>query len=127
MNSALCRRDFVTRGLVLAGAALLLPAQRLSAAATTSGSPSTATGAAPGDAAHRSALALVARYGTALDVSRGENTTRIAVRIRCFDAMVGALSGAKAQGISRLSASGNTVAFDLGGRRFELENLHHAV
>jgi hypothetical protein len=124
MNSALCRRDFVTRGLVLAGAALLLPAQRLAAAATTSSGPVEETS---GDAAHRAALALVARYGKVLDVDIGETSTRIAARVRCYDTMATALSGAKAHGITRVRAAGATLTFDLAGRRFEIENLHHAV
>ena len=124
MKSALCRRDFVTRGLVLAGAVLLFPAHRLCAAV---GSSAALGGPRTGDAAHDAIVALAARYGEVLDVSISNSVTQITVRVRCFDTMLQSLSEARKQGIRRVHASGNTIAFTHDSRRFEIKNLHHGA
>ncbi|HLP02949.1 MAG TPA: hypothetical protein VK163_13050 [Opitutaceae bacterium] len=122
MNPALCRRQFVAHGLALAGAALLLPVQRLSAAV----SPRIGDGAAArvaADPAHRAALALIGCYGSVAAVEHGAETTRITVAVRDIDAMQRALATARGHGIARVAAEGNLARFQVHGRRFELENL----
>jgi hypothetical protein len=123
MSPSLCRRQFLARTALLAGAALLLPTRRLLA---TTASAASFTGT-PADAAHRAALALVGTYGTVTNVAATGDTTRIVARIRCFDSMGRALGTARCHGISRIRAKGNVTSFELGGRRFEIENLHHAA
>jgi hypothetical protein len=125
MKPALCRRQFVAHSIVLAGAALLLPAQRLSAAASLTAHDPLAR--APQDTAHRSALALVGRYGSIASVTTGHDATRIVAHVRCFDSMVQTLGAAREHGIARVRAAGNLTTFELEGRRFEIENLVHAV
>lgn len=117
MKTELCRRQFVVHGLVLAGAAVLLPAQRLAAAVAP------ATSAAPGAAALPAAVrALIAGYGTIQSVSSDTAATRITVLVHDLEHLAVQLGTARRHGIHGLRASGNLATFSMGGRQFELEN-----
>lgn len=100
---------------------MLLPAQRLSAAVT-SLTDGNSPALVPQDSAHRTAFALVGGYGSIASVTSGHETTRIVAHVRCFDSMARTLGTARDHGIARVRVSGNVTAFELEGRRFEIEN-----
>lgn len=126
MKPALCRRDFVTRGFLLAGAALLLPVGRLAAAAA-SLPDRDPLALGPQDVVLRTAFAFVGRYGSVESVTTTNQTTRIVAHVSNFDSMAQILGTARDHGISRIRASGTVTTFELEGRRFEIENLYHAA
>ncbi len=116
MNPAIDRRHFVTRSLVLAGAALLLPTQRLAASAPEVTLDDTA------DETQRRAFALVGQYGRVEQLQSNGPATRLTVRVRCFDAMNQALGRARDFGIGQVRAAGNQTSFEIDGRSFVVEN-----
>ncbi len=116
MNPAIDRRHFVTRSLVLAGAALLLPSRRLAASTAEVTLDDTA------DEAHRRAFALVGQYGQVEQVQSDGPATRLTVRVRSFDAMNRTLGRARDFGVGQVRAAGNRTSFEIAGRPFEVEN-----
>ena len=124
MSPAYCRRQFLTRSLLLAGAAALLPAQRLSAATAIGGSQPAPSAADP---TQNKVVDLISRYGRVTGIESSGTTTRIAVVVRCYDTMLAALAGGAAHGISRIQADGTVTAFSIQGRRFEIDNRHHVA
>jgi hypothetical protein len=53
--------------------------------------------------------------------------TRITARVRDHAAMHRALTQARSHGLGRLHAGGNTIAFALEGRRYEVEHRAHVA
>lgn len=121
MKPEFCRRRFVAHSFALAGCAALLPARRLSAA-TTSLIDSVSPPQAPQDSVHRTAFALVGAYGLIESVTIGHDATQIAVRVHSFGSMARTLGAAREHGVASVRAVGNITAFELEGRRFEIEN-----
>ncbi|MGC3988451.1 MAG: hypothetical protein QM796_01955 [Chthoniobacteraceae bacterium] len=119
------RRQFIHRSLLATGAALFLKSGPLALAGEASSFSLDATDAA--------ALAFIRRY-TANTIFTGGSvaarrqgltaaSTSLIAEVKDFALLAHTLSGSDAQALGGLYAEGSQVAFTLGGRSFEVENL----
>jgi hypothetical protein len=126
--STINRRNFISKGSLLVGAALFLRPHSLCFG----------TASAPRlSAAERTALRFVAQYGSdtliasqvraAAQAGSAQHFTKLVVRVRSLQALREAFSRARANGIRHGSAKGNFIRIQVCNHLFETENLLPAL